>query len=60
MTAVSAPVFQWVPDQAPGTMIKIDNPNQFVPVGTNSKEVKAKVKEVCPQLVQIFNGLALG
>jgi len=48
------PVFQWVPDEAPGTMIKIDNPNQFVPVGTNSKEVKAKVKEVCPQLVIIF------
>jgi adducin len=27
-------------------MIKIDNPNQFVPIGTNSKEVKAKVKEI--------------
>lgn len=53
------PVFQWVPDEAPGTMIKIDNPNQFVPVGTNSKEVKAKVKEVCPQLVIIFKSSTL-
>lgn len=42
----SRKVTRWIPDEAPGTIIKIENPNQFVPVGTNPKEVKAKVKEI--------------
>ncbi|ESN96222.1 hypothetical protein HELRODRAFT_185073 [Helobdella robusta] len=40
-------ITRWVPDSSPaGTLIKIDNPNQFVPVGTDPNEVKAKVKQI--------------
>jgi len=39
-------ITRWIPDSAPGSLIKIENPNQFAPVGTDPKELKAKFREI--------------
>ena len=41
---------QWVPEQSPNktsTPIKVEDPNQFAPQGSDPKELKSKHKEVC-------------
>jgi len=35
-----------VPETAPGTVIKIENANQFAPVGCDPKELRSKFHEV--------------
>ena len=42
---------QWVPDAAPGHVVKIDNANQFAPVGSNPKELRHKFYEVCTSVM---------
>ena len=42
---------QWVPDAAPGHVVKIDNANQFAPVGSNPKELRDKFYEVCTSVM---------
>jgi adducin len=37
---------KWVPDKAPGEVIKIDSPNHFVPVGADPKELKTKFHQI--------------
>jgi len=37
---------QWVPDTAPGAVIKIENANQFAPVTCDPKELRSKFHEV--------------
>ena len=38
---------QWVPESAPGEVVKIESPNQFAPVGADPKELKQKFQKVC-------------
>jgi len=49
---------QWVPDTAPGAVIKIENANQFAPVTCDPKELRNKFHEVC-MTVYLFLGLAV-
>ena len=37
---------QWVPDTAPGTVIRIESQNQFAPIGADPKELRAKFHQV--------------
>ena len=50
---------QWVPDTAPGSVIKIENANQFAPVGSDPKELRTKFHEVHITVIMLFLTLAL-
>ena len=45
---------QWIPDNAPGTLIKIDDPHQFAPLKNDAKELKQKFHEVLHYLIVLF------
>jgi len=40
-------LLQWVAGETPGTAVKIENANQFAPVGVDPKELRSKFHEVC-------------
>jgi len=42
----SKKITKWVPDEGPAPVIKIENANQFAPIGANSKELRAKFQEI--------------
>jgi len=43
-----------VPDAAPGAVIKVENANQFAPVGSDPKELRTKFHEVCVTVITLF------
>jgi adducin len=39
-------ITKWVPDDAPAPPIKIENANQFAPIGSDPKELRVKFQEI--------------